>query len=221
MIEIDFFGSSSPRSISARKQKLDNFKIEKSNNKNFLDYGFDYFDNPDYGVGYGGYHYDGRYKECVEKMISYYDLKPNDLVFEMGCAKGFILTEFHKQNMQVAGIDISAYAVENAYPEVKPFIKQGSCEEMDFASNSMDLVFSKEMLPHLNRDQLTLMVSEAQRVCKANNIFFEIQVVNDEEGQRLMKNWDETHTTIESADWWRRTLSELNFEGQVNFKLLF
>lgn len=221
MIEIDFFGSSQPRSIYERVKKIKIFEENKAQNDDFVNYGYDYFDNPDYGVGYGGYQYDGRYKDSVDKMISHYALAPHSSVLELGCAKGFILTEFHKRNMNVSGVDLSEYAVQNAHPDVKQFINQGSCEALGFETDSFDLVYSKEMLPHLSVDQLVPAIKEAQRVCKTNNIFFEIQVGNDSKAQQLVKAWDETHQTSESADWWREKLSSLGFEGQVNFKAIF
>jgi SAM-dependent methyltransferase len=221
MQELDFFGASGPRSADERKKRIERFVPDPKKRKDFLEYGRHYFDDAEYGVGYGGYRYDGRYAGSVDKMIAHYKLKPGSSILEIGCAKGFVLVEFLKRGMEVAGIDLSAYAVENAVPEVKPFIVNGSCDRLPWPSQSFDLVYSKETLPHLSEEQLVLAVAEAKRVCRSGNIFFEIQVGNEEAARQLISAWDETHQTVRSADWWRNFLRELDFGGQVNFKVLF
>jgi len=221
MIEIDFFGSSGPRSSRDRREKIAKFVPDPVKRANFVQYGYNYYDDGDYGVGYGGYRYDGRYAESVEKMIGYYRLPAGAAVLEIGCAKGFVLVEFHKRGMKVAGIDISAYAIENAVPEIKPYLVEGSCETLPWEADRFDFVYCKEALPHLTRDQLPSAVAEAQRVCNSDNIFFEIQVADDADGRKLMKTWDETHQCIESTAWWREYLGGLGYRGQANFKKLF
>ena len=221
MDEIDFFGSSGPRSAEERKRKILAFVPDQDKRVDFVAYGQHYFDDPEYGVGYGGYRYDGRYADCVFRMIEHYGLRGGSSVLEVGCAKGFILVEFLKRGLDVAGIDLSAYAVANAVDEVKPFIVNGSCERLPWPSASFDFVYSKETLPHLSEPQLVLAIAEMKRVCRSDNIFLEIQVANSAEAGQLVKRWDETHQTIESADWWRGFLGAQGFRGQVNFKPLF
>ena len=221
ILEIDFFRSSNLRSSNERKEKIDAFIPNLSKRENYQKYGFNYFDDVDYGVGYGGYSYDGRYANCTNKIIAYYNLSPGDSVLEIGCAKGFLICEFYKRGMNIAGIDLSNYAVENAVREVRPFLVQGSCEHLPWGNNSFDLVIAKDTLPHMHRDQLPLAIGEIQRVCRTDNIFFEIGVTEDQQGRKLMKAWDETQQSIENAIWWRQLLSNCGFQGQINFKLQF
>jgi protein-L-isoaspartate(D-aspartate) O-methyltransferase len=200
MTEIDFFGSSKPRTADERTELITRFSPDPIKRADFLTYGFNYWDNPDYGVGYGGYKYDGRYGVCVDRMIEYYDLSSDSKVLEIGCAKGFIL---------------------NAMNDVRPYIVCGSCETLPWPDDTFDFIYSKETLPHLTESQLRSAISEAIRVCRSDNIFFEIQVSNHERGQKLVKAWDETHLTIHSTTWWREFLSDAGFSGQANFKVLF
>lgn len=218
---IDFFGSSRPRSAEERIRKIEAFVPDPDKRPDFRRYGYNYFDNEDFGVGYGGYRYDGRYAGSVDKMISHYGLTPESRVLELGCAKGFILFEFLRRGIAVAGIDISEYAVGNALPEVRPFIRQGSCERLDWNDGSFDLVYSKETLPHLTESQLVSAIAEARRVCRSDDIFLEIQVGNDDRACQLINAWDETHQTVRSSGWWRRFLVDQGYRGQVHFKALF
>lgn len=221
MQEIDFFGSSGPRSSEERKKKIEQFRPDLEKRKDFIAYGKHYYDDADYGVGYGGYRYDGRYAGSAAKMIAHYGLQPGASVLEMGCAKGFVLVEFLKQGMKVAGIDLSDYAIEHAVPEVKPFLRAGSATSLPWPGASFDLVYCKETLPHLTEAQIADAIGEAKRVAKGDNIFLEIQVGNDEEARRLINAWDETHRTVRDAAWWRDFLRDLDFRGQVYFKALF
>lgn len=219
--ELDFFGASNPRSSVEREARIRNFKPNTEKRSSFVNYGYEYFDGTEYGVGYGGYVYDGRYRASVEKMIQHYNLEANSKILEIGCAKGFILHEFHQKGMQVAGIDLSSYAVENAMPEIKQLIVNGSCEVLPWPDDTFDFVYSKETLPHLSEAQLKNTIVEIMRVCRTNNIFLEIQVSENERGRELIKAWDETHQMVRDSAWWREFLADLGFPGQVNFKVLF
>ena len=221
ILEINFFKSSNLRSCSERKRKIKNFVPNLSKQKDFQKFGFSYFDDIDYGVGYGGYQYDGRYADSVNKIIAHYDLSPGDTVLEIGCAKGFLIYEFYKKGMNIAGIDLSNYAVKNAVREVWQFLVQGSCEHLPWKTDSFDLVISKDTLPHLTLEQLPLAIKEVQRVCRNNNIFFEIGVTDDEQGRELMKTWDETQQITQNAFWWRQLLGSCSFRGQINLKSQF
>lgn len=221
MIELDFFSLPQTRSGAERKQLIKQFKATHTEDSDFTRYGYDYYDNSTYGVGYGGYHYDGRYKPCVTKMIDYYQLEKGSRVLELGCAKGFVLIEFLKQGMDVSGIDLSQYAVDHAVEMVKEFVHQGSCTSLEFDDDAFDLVYSKEMLPHLTQNEVAAALREAQRVCKTDNIFLEIQVGNSQEDRDLIYNWDITHQCVESSDWWRNFLKDQEFRGQVHFKAIF
>jgi protein-L-isoaspartate(D-aspartate) O-methyltransferase len=55
-------------------------------------------------------------------MIDHYNLQPGARILDVGCGKGFLLHEFTTllPGVEVAGIDISQYAIENAKEEVKP-----------------------------------------------------------------------------------------------------
>ena len=219
--EIDFFGSSNLRSSNERRKKIDGFTLDPSKRENFQKYGFNYFDDVDYGVGYGGYSYDGRYADCAKKIIAHYGLSPGDSVLEIGCAKGFLICEFYKNGINIAGIDLSRYAIKNAVKDVKSFMVQGSCEHLPWKTDSFDLVISKDTLPHLTQDQLISAIGEIRRVCRTDNIFFEIGVIENQQGRELMKAWDETQQSIENSVWWRHLLSNCGFRGQVNFKSQF
>ena len=114
-------------------------------------FGQDYWDG-DRKYGYGGYSYDGRWRAIALKMANHYNLKPGDKVLDVGCGKGFLMYEFTQviTEGQVAGIDVSEYAVDNAMDEVKPFLKTGNAVDLPYKDHSFDLVVSINTLHNLH-----------------------------------------------------------------------
>ena len=70
-------------------------------------YGVDYWDG-DRKYGYGGYHYDGRWRSVAQKLAEYYQLKPGQKVLDVGCGMAHLLYELScvVPGLQVYGIDI-------------------------------------------------------------------------------------------------------------------
>lgn len=217
----DIFGSSQPRSACARKKLIAERQHHGPESSDFLNYGYDYFDNSDYGIGYGGYSYDGRYASSVELIAKEFDLAPGMQILEVGCAKGFILYEFFKQGYHVQGVDLSEYATANTPAEISEKISCASSTDLAFADDSFDFSFSKEMLPHLAEPDIDKAVNELMRVTKGNQIFLEIQVATSDSSSELIRKWDDTHQTIKKPAWWLNKLNQLDFDGTVNFKPLF
>ena len=187
-------------------------------NQSFQSYAADYWDTGS-DIGYGGYRYDGRYRESAERMVAHYGLQPGDRILEVACGKGFLLVEFLKLGMQVAGIEYSEYAVNNAHPEVKPFIRCEDFTESRLEPGGYDLVYAKDCLPHMPLEKMQAIIRNCINASR-RHIFFEIEVArNDYEDEKLYQ-WDITHITRKSPEWWESLLREVNFKGDHHFKVL-
>lgn len=218
-MKLNFFDTTTTaRSGAARREA-----IRKTGEPQFTEshkaFGYDYFDNPDLGVGYGGYRYDGRFAEPVQEMIKRYGLKPGDTVLEIGCAKGFILVEFLKQGMKVVGIDRSDYAVENAHPDVRPFLRVGNFRALPFPDKSFDLVIAKDTLEHNPEPEMRRAVAECMRVAKGP-IYFQICVGRTEREIAAMPKWDQSYTVNHTPEWWDAFFTEIGFPGDMHYKIL-
>src|SRR6266446_1137948 len=104
-------------------------------------FGKDYFDG-DRTCGYGGYKYDGRWQAVAGKLIQHYGLKSGDRVLDIGCGKGFLLHDMIQAlpGLEIAGLDISSYAIEHSMPGVRPFLQVGNATSLPFPAQSFALV---------------------------------------------------------------------------------
>ena len=132
-----------------------------------IQFGKDYWDG-DRKYGYGGYKYDGRWRKVAEAMARHYGLKSGDKVLDVGCGKGFLLYEFTQvvPGIEITGIDISSYAIENAKAEVKPFLKNSNATNLPFPDHSFDFVVSITTLHNLYNYDLQKALQEIERVGK-------------------------------------------------------
>jgi SAM-dependent methyltransferase len=180
-------------------------------------FGKDYFDG-DRRYGYGGYKYDGRWRPFAEKLISHYGLKPGDRVLDIGCGKGFLVHDFMKAlpGLEVAGIDISEYAITNAMDEVKPFVKVANATELPFPDRHFDLVVSINTLHNLYNFQLKQALQEIERIGKAHKYIVMDSYRNEREKVNLMY-WQITCECFYTPAEWAWLFQEWGYTGDYGF----
>lgn len=168
-------------------------------------FGADYWDG-DRKVGYGGMRYDGRWRAVADMLADHYGLKAGHRVLDVGCGKGFLLYDLTQAvpGLEVAGLDISQYAIDNAKEEVKPFLRQGEAKRLPFADKSFDLVISITTLHNLYCFDLFPALQEIERVGKKNKYICVESYRNEEEKANLLY-WQltcEMFGTPEEWEWW-------------------
>ncbi len=168
----------------------------------------DYWDG-DRKTGYGGMRYDGRWRAVADLLAQHYALKAGQRVLDIGCGKGFLLYDLTQAvpGLEVCGIDISAYAIEHAKPEVKPFLQAGHAKKLPFADASFDLVISLNTLHNLYCYELDAALREMQRVTK-KNAYLVVESYRNESEKANLLYWQltcETFATPEEWEWWFKT----------------
>ena len=105
---------------------------------------FEFFDG-DRKNGYGGFNYNPRFwQPVVPDFVDHYDLKKDNYVLDIGCAKGFMLYDMMNivSGIKVRGVDISKYAIDNCMDQVKDYLSVGNAMDLPFEDNEFNLVIS-------------------------------------------------------------------------------
>lgn len=165
----------------------------------------EYWDG-DRRVGYGGFTYDGRWQAVARRMADHYGLKAGDRILDVGCGKAFLLYDFTQAvpGVEVAGLDISHYAIENAREEVRPFLVEGTADRLPWDDGSFDLVISLNTLHNLRCPDLEKALREIERVGRKNKFICVESYRNEEEKVNLLY-WQltcEGFYTPEEWQWW-------------------
>lgn len=180
-------------------------------------FGYDYWDG-DRRYGYGGYKYDGRWRAVAEAMAEHYQLKPGQRILDVGCGKGFLLYEFTRvvPGIEAAGLDISQYAVENAKPEIRPFLRLGTAQDLPYEDNSFDLVYSITTLHNLYLFDLKKAIQEIERVSKGNSYIVVESYRNESEKANLLY-WQLTCECFFSPEEWQWLYRQCGYKGDFSF----
>lgn len=181
------------------------------------EWGFDYWDG-ERQYGYGGYKYDGRWNPIAQDIVRHYGLKSGDKVLDIGCGKAFLLYEFTQAvpGVDVAGIDISAYGIEHAKEEVKPFLKVGSATHLPWPDRHFDFVYSINAFHNLTIDQLKQAVMEMQRVGKGRKWLCVESYRNEREKANLLY-WQLTCESFFRPEGWVFLYKEWGYDGDYGF----
>jgi len=204
-----------------RKKKIEEIRSKRYLNpsNDFMEYGYDYFDNADIHSGYRIYKYDGRFEKPVSDLISAFHLSIGMKVADYGCAKGYLLYEFQKQGFPIIGFERSEYAIQKAHSNVKSEIVQCNDPRM-ISGHEFDFLISRNVIPHLDRDAITALIKKSIQIC-SRKPYFVIHSFKSDENREDYECWDRTHVTVMNADQWRQFLKPFNEQILFSLDLLF
>jgi protein-L-isoaspartate(D-aspartate) O-methyltransferase len=167
---------------------------------------FDYWDG-DRRINYGGYKYmEGRWEKVAKLMIDHYGLKAGDKILDIGCGKGFLLYDFTKilPGIEIYGIDVSIYALENSKEEIKDKLIYGNATSLPYEDNYFDFVFSLNTFHNLECYDLFDALKEMERVGK-NNKYICVEAYRNEVEKMNLLYWQvtcEAFNTPKEWEWW-------------------
>ena len=177
-------------------------------------FGKEFFDG-DRSHGYGGFSYNPRFWEpVVPTFQSHWDIVPGNSLLDIGCAKGFMMYDFHRliPGIEVEGIDISDYAIENGMEDMKPFMQVASADDLPYEDNSFDYAISITTLHNFDDDNLIKALKEIERVSKKGSFITVDAYTNDEEKERMYA-WNLTAKTILHVEEWKLLFEEVGYTG--------
>ena len=115
-------------------------------------------------------------------------------------------------SIEVFGIDVSDYAIENCHPEVKNYLKVGNAKKLDFEDNYFDLVISINTIHNLELEECISSIKEISRVSKSN-AFITVDAYNSASEKERMFKWNLTAKTIMSTSEWKKLFKKIGYQG--------
>ncbi|MDB2710201.1 class I SAM-dependent methyltransferase [Candidatus Pelagibacter bacterium] len=177
-------------------------------------FGKDFFDGKR-SQGYGGFSYHPRFwRNVVLDFKKHWNLKENNSVLDVGCAKGFMLYDFKNliPKLNIEGIDISKYAIDNSKQEIKYSLKVADAKELPYDDNSFDYVISINTIHNLDLTDCKKALKEIQRVSKKDS-FITVDAYSNIDEKNKMFEWNLTAKTILSIDEWKNVFNETGYTG--------
>jgi ubiquinone/menaquinone biosynthesis C-methylase UbiE len=181
-------------------------------------FAYDYWDG-DRRINYGGYRYmEGRWEKVARLMAERYGLKSGDKILDIGCGKGFLLYDFTKvvPGIDVYGIDLSSYAIENSKEEVRDRLQVGNAMSLPWPDKTFDFVYSINTLHNLHNYDLDKALREMERVGKKNK-YLCVEAYRTEEEKANLLYWQvtcEAFCTPEEWEWW---FKQTGYTGDHSF----
>ena len=180
-------------------------------------WGYHYWDGSR-KINYGGYKYiKGRWFSVIKKMIKRYKLNNDSKILDIGCGKGFFLSDIKilLPGIKAYGLDKSKYAISKAQKSIKSNLKYGCASKLPWNNKFFDLVISINTLHNLEINRLFSAIQEINRVSKKSYICVE-SYRNEIEKQNLLY-WQVTCEAFFNTNEWKWIFKKNYFKGDHSF----
>jgi protein-L-isoaspartate(D-aspartate) O-methyltransferase len=139
-------------------------------------------------------------------------------VLDVGCGKGYLLYELTQvvPGLEVAGVDVSVYGIENAKPEIRNALSVADAAKLPFENASFDLIVSLGTLHNLSVDRLWSAVSEIERVGRGAKYIMVESYRNEREKANLLY-WQLTCKSFYSTSDWEWLYRKIGYRGDYGF----
>jgi SAM-dependent methyltransferase len=177
-------------------------------------FGKDFFDG-ERKHGYGGFSYMPRFwQPVIPTFQRHFELDATSQVLDVGCAKGFMMHDMAEliPGIQIKGIDISDYAIENTIEDMKPHVLVANATSLPFEDNSFDVAFSINTIHNLKQEECMEALQEIERVSRKGS-FVTVDAYRKDEEKELMYAWNLTAKTIMHVDEWKLFFKKAGYTG--------
>lgn len=138
----------------------------------------------------------------VENLISNYKFKS---VLDAGCGSGDVVRYLLSKGYNAKGIELSSSVLKDFASDLLKggIVQQGSLMNLPFKDNEFDVVFSTEVLEHINEKDIPKVIQELSRVCKGT-VFLTISL-------RPSSNFNKYHINLKPRSWWEDQFLQNSF----------
>ena len=179
--------------------------------------GREYYDG-DRLNGYGGFKYDGRWKNILPKFIKRYKLTSGSKVLDVGCKKGFLLNDLAElvPGIKIYGIEDHYYPLRKSMKKVKKNLIFSNYYDLPFKNRYFDAVFAFHCIYRLNFGDMIKAIKEIQRVTKGYS-YITLGAYHDQKGKKLYDKWGIISTCHLHVNEWKQIFKHINYKGDYSF----
>jgi SAM-dependent methyltransferase len=202
------------RNLIARKQdQAENRRIAGR-------FGCEYFDGTR-EQGYGGYRYDGRWVPIARDIAAHFKLKAGDRVLDIGCAKGFLMRDLMQvvPGLDVWGIEISQYAIENCHAFARGRIVRGTAQKLPFVDAGFTAALCINVIHNLKRAACIEAVQEVERVAPGRG-YIQVDAYRNDDEREVFLDWMLTAETFGKPEMWRELFRNAGYTGDYYWTIL-
>jgi ubiquinone/menaquinone biosynthesis C-methylase UbiE len=183
-------------------------------------YGEMYWDGPR-EYGYGGYHYDGRWRPVARDLIAHFRLQAGMRVLDVGCGKGFLVKDLMLEcpGLEAFGLDISRYALLRCPPEIVGRLHLGSADSLPFPDRSFDAVLSINTIHNLARADAVKAMREIERL-SGGRAFVQVDSYLSPAQKETFESWVITAQFHDYPDGWLKLFAEAGYSGDYDWTIV-
>lgn len=143
-------------------------------------------------------HFEALYRAIFLKILFH----PKK-VLDVGCGMGELVFWLRHLGVEAFGVDISDYAISNAHPSMRTYLKRGSITNLPYEDSSFGLITTFDVLEHIEEKGLDRALLECQRVsyCLVLHKIFK--------GSTLFEVSDPSHVCVHPGEWWEEKFRKL------------
>ena len=117
---------------------------------------------------------------------------------------------------KVRGVDVSVYGIENSKEEIRSCLSLGNANQLSFADNSFDFVYTITTLHNLYNYDLKSAIEEIQRVSRKHS-YIAVESYRNEREKANLLYWQLTCQSFFSVEEWVWLFKEYGYAGDYEF----
>lgn len=129
----------------------------------------------------------------VERCLKEYNITS---VLDFGCGKGLV-----------------SFALRQKYPNLQVYSYDPGREEFSTLPNNVDMIFSQDVLEHIELDKLDETLVDLANRC--NLVMFHLIACHP--AKKKLPDGRNAHLIIENPEWWKQKLKKLNWKMYNEF----
>jgi len=141
-------------------------------------------------------------------------------ILEIGCGRGYLMKHLLAKGKNVAGVDISDWAVEHPMPGCENRIFKGNILNLPYDDKTFDAVIAFSVLEHIPEKDAIQALKEIKRVAKKAFLLIAMPILG-EGHKEILEQEDPTHINIKPLTWWQDKLKEVGLRVIMQDRMEF